>query len=230
MTIFPHVSSEKGCELTRHDDLETLPLLAENVLNRNHDIIKVEKRRPARADARVVHLLTGDPRRVQVEDKHGDTLVGGSSRSSCDKCVGRELTLCDPLLLAGDHEAPTVLALLGHSGEARHIRPNCICVSSSPGTEDTLATCATHMELTIRLGNHKTMLLITNQEGSQVLSLLLLGGVRGQWGAASRGTTVDTPDHAKIAAASNFIDQLLVHVLVFGGNDAKANVVHTIAS
>lgn len=86
------------------------------------------------------------------------------------------------------------------------------------------------MELTIRLGDHKTMLLITNQEGSQVLSLLLLGGVRGQRGAASRGTTVDTPDHAKVAAASNFIDQLLVHVLVFGGNDAKANVVHTIAS
>lgn len=57
------------------------------------------------------------------------------------------------------------------------------------------------------------MLLFTYQQGPQVLLLLLLGRVRGYRGAASRRTAVDPPHYTKVAAAGNFVDELLGCVL-----------------
>ena len=120
-----------------HDDLETLVLLADQVLNGDLDVLKGDVGGSRGPDTLAVHAARGDAASLALNEQHAESVHAGLAGADGDGEVVRPDTVSDPLLLAIDDVVLAVLGELGLAAQARNVGS---CVRLRDGEADTLVT------------------------------------------------------------------------------------------
>ena len=100
----------------RHDDLEALVFLAEEVLHGDLDVLEGHVRGPARPDALAVHLPRADALGA-LDQQGGDAVHPRSARADCRGEVVAPDAVGDPFLLSVDDVVFAVLGELSFAGQ-----------------------------------------------------------------------------------------------------------------
>lgn len=105
----------------RHDHLETLVLLADQVLYRDLDVFEGDVGGTARPYTLAVHSSRRNTASFALNEEHGNSVHALIACSYCSGEVVAPDTVRDPLLLAVDDVVFAVFGKLSFAGEVRNV-------------------------------------------------------------------------------------------------------------
>lgn len=104
-----------------HDNLETLVLLSDQVLNRHLDVFEGNVGGTAGPDTLAVHLSGADAPSAALNEQNGDTVHAFAASADCSGEVVGPDTVGDPLLFTVHNVMLAVLRELGFTGQIGNI-------------------------------------------------------------------------------------------------------------
>lgn len=178
---------------------EALVLLAEQVLNRDLDILKGDVSGAGRPDTLAVHTASRDTGAALNEQQRNAVHARAASPHGSGEVVGPD-TVGDPLLLAVDDEVLAILAQLGLAGEVGNVGAG------------------------IGLGDGQADALVAAQDARAEALLESLGAKLEEWRAADTETSNQVPDEAARAGPGQLVghNQLVEEIPLLRGDGLYA--------
>lgn len=166
-----------------HDDLESLVLLANQVLHGHLDVLEGNVGGTTAPDTLAIHLAGADAASLTLDKKDAQTVHTGLAGTHSGGEVIRVHTVGDPLLLAVDNVVLAILAELGLAAQVGNITAG------------------------IGLSDSQTDALVTGQNaGQNAVDKGLLAELHERW-ATNTEATDQVPDQATAASAGQLIGE-----------------------